>query len=53
MYAYKLVRQSADLALGDEATRIEDREALGNVADEIEILFDKQNRAVTLLGNAL
>ena len=37
----------------DDSTGVEDRETLGDVANEIEVLLDQQNCAVPLPGDAL
>src|SRR5262245_9260957 len=48
MLAHDGVRQIADPALRRDAAGFEDGEALGDVADEIQVLLDQQHRAAAI-----
>src|SRR3954470_23914742 len=53
MPLHHVVRQLRDFALCDDASGIENGEALGDVPHEIEPLLDEQHRALPLDQNAL
>ena len=48
MLLHDVVGELADVALRDDSAGVENRETLGDVADEIEALLDQQNRAIPL-----
>jgi hypothetical protein len=46
-------RELVDAAVGDDPASLEDRELLGDVANEIEVLLDQQHGTIAFGHNAL
>src|SRR5215470_2696048 len=53
MLSHDVLRQSADLAQRGDATGLQDRKMLRDVADELQVLLDQQDRAVPLAMDPL